>query len=189
VISASLHQRAWAGDGGGGDFDALGFVADGGGVGEATGRRRGVSGISRGGSILYSNCVLIERGPCELCGGVTGALNVWLGREMRGLKAHEPKVPECEVPIWKSKLGVFARSKPCKCPATAVLGLPPLVCSCSMTGPVGRLVVRRREGKGASSIQESSASLFRFGDMYKIPGELGFCIPAVEVNGAGTLFR
>lgn len=183
MISASVHQRARAGDGGGGDFDALGFVADGGGVGEDTGRRRGVSGISRGRSVLYSICMLIEREPCELCGGVTGALNVWLGREMRGLKAHELKVPNCEGPSWESKSGVFARSKSCKCPATAVLGLPPHFCSCPTEGRVGRLANLRREGKGASVISESSTPLFRFGDMELMPGQLGSCISVVELSG------
>lgn len=178
MISASLHQRARASDGGGGDFDALGFVADGGGVGEDTGRRRGVSGISRGRSALYSICILVEREPCELCGGVIGAMNVWLGREMRGLKAHELKVPKCEGPSWASKSGVLAKSKSCRCPATAVLGLPPLFCSCSTTGRVGMLAVRRREGKGASVISESLTSRFRFGDMEMIPGQLGSCISA-----------
>lgn len=43
MISVSLHHNA--GDGGGGDF---GLVADGGGVGDDKGRRRGVSGISMG---------------------------------------------------------------------------------------------------------------------------------------------
>lgn len=43
MISVSVHHNA--GDGGEGDS---GFVADGGGVGDDTGRRRGVSGISRG---------------------------------------------------------------------------------------------------------------------------------------------
>ncbi len=170
MISASFHQRAQAGDGGGGDFDALGFVADGGGVGEDTGRRRGVSGISRGRSALYSHCILIERGPCELCGGVTGALNVWLGKVMRGLKALELKVPEGKLSSCKSESGVFARSKSCRCPATAVLGLPPLSSFCSTKGRVGRLFVRRREREGASIISESSTPLFRFGDMEMVPG-------------------
>jgi len=170
VISASLHQRAWAEEGGGGDLDILGFVADGGGVGEDTGARRGVSGISRGRQVLYCNERLTGRGPCELCGGVTGASNVWPGREMRGLKAHELKVPECKALRWESKIGVSARSKSCRFPATAVLGLPLPSCSCSTPGRVGRSVVRRRVGEGASVISKSLSPLFRFGDLEKIPG-------------------
>lgn len=174
MISSSVHQRAWAEDEGGGDFAVLSFVADGGGVGEDTGLRRGVSGISRGAAAFPSNCVLIERGPSELCGGVTGALNFWLGREIRGLKAAEPKRG---LAIGKSNCGVSANSKPLRCPATFVLGLPPFDWSCSTMGRLGRFVVRSREGEGASIVKESSTCLFRFGVWYK---EVGSCISIVE---------
>ncbi len=84
MISSSCHQSV--GDRGGGDLD---FCADGGGVGEDTGRSRGVSGISRGvteGLSCNPDGVHVVKGALELGGGVIGALYVWFGRVIFGLK-------------------------------------------------------------------------------------------------------
>lgn len=60
-------------------------VADGGGVGDETGRSRGVSGISRGRLVGFrgrSVCMIDTGGPLELGGGVIGPLKERVGREI-----------------------------------------------------------------------------------------------------------
>ncbi len=58
-------------------------------MGEDTGRSRGVSGISRGVTEDLScnpDGAHVVKGALELGGGVIGALYVWFGRVIFGLK-------------------------------------------------------------------------------------------------------
>ena len=155
-------------------------------MGEDTGRSRGVSGISRGiteGFSCNPNVVHVVKGPLELGGGVIGALYVWFGRMIFGLKPSDGR-PVFEglirdsigIPKSNLKTGLCScRSKFCRCPTTFVRGLPSFEYPCSSRGLVGRLVVLRREGEGASGSRESSSSRLRFGERYLL-GETWFCI-------------
>ena len=156
-------------------------------MGEDTGRNRGVSGISRGvteGLSCIPNGAHSVMGPLELGGGVMGALYVWFGRIILGLKPPDwGPVSERLVrdplgmPKSNSEIGLCScKSKFCRRPATLVRGLPSLEHSCSSRGLVGRLVVLRREGDGASASSESSPPRFRFGERRYLVGEEWLCI-------------